>query len=91
MDVRAHLTIKGRVQGVWFRANTKEQAGAHGVKGWVKNLPDGCVEAVFEGNKKKVEELVQWCHKGPELSHVESVEVRWETPVGLTGSFTIHY
>ena len=51
MRVRANLTIKGRVQGVWFRANTKEQASSRGLHGWVKNLPDGCVEAVFEGDK----------------------------------------
>ena len=91
MDVRAHLIIKGRVQGVWYRANTKEQACILGIKGWVKNLPDGSVEVVFEGDKKKVEEMIQWCHQGPKLSQVESVDIQWEKPAKQNDTFKIEY
>ena len=79
------------MQGVWYRATTKKQADRFEVKGWVKNLPDGSVEAVFEGEKKTVEELINWCHRGPKLATVESIDVHWETPAGLTSPFKIKY
>ena len=67
---RAHLVIKGRVQGVFYRASTQETAINLGLKGWVRNLPDGNVEAVFEGAAEKVKEAVALCYKGPPGSNV---------------------
>ena len=68
--IRVRLKIEGRVQGVFFRAATLEQAGRLGLKGWVRNCPDGSVEVVAEGERKKIEELVSWCHHGPPGAHV---------------------
>ena len=62
--LRAHVIVHGLVQGVWFRASTKEEAIRMGVNGWVRNMPDGTVEALFEGEKKKEEERVGWWRKG---------------------------
>ncbi|HEC87791.1 MAG TPA: acylphosphatase [Thermoplasmata archaeon] len=75
---RVHVKIYGRVQGVWFRANTKEKAEEVGVGGWVRNMPDGSVEAVFEGKDEKVEKMIEWCRHGPPLARVDRVEVRYE-------------
>jgi len=75
---RVHVKIYGRVQGVWFRANTKEKAEEVGVGGWVRNMPDGSVEAVFEGEDEKVEKMIEWCRHGPPLARVDRVEVRYE-------------
>ncbi|SMC22381.1 acylphosphatase [Desulfacinum hydrothermale DSM 13146] len=72
---RVHVWISGRVQGVFFRAYTKDAALQFGVNGWVRNLPDGRVEAVFEGDEEAVDGVVQWCHKGSPLSRVDHVEV----------------
>jgi len=79
---RAHLKIYGRVQGVWFRANTKEMADKLGLHGWVRNTNDGGVEAVFEGNDEAVEKAIEWCHHGPPLARVEKVDIRYEKPIG---------
>ena len=79
---RAHLKIYGRVQGVWFRANTKEMADKLGLHGWVRNTNDGGVEAVFEGNDETVEKAIEWCHHGPPLARVEKVDIRYEKPIG---------
>jgi acylphosphatase len=79
---RAHVYIKGRVQGVWFRASTKEVARKLGLKGWVRNLSDGRVEAVFEGEEDKVMQAVEWCHEGPPGAAVADVEVLYEEPQG---------
>ncbi len=87
---RAHVKIYGRVQGVWFRASTKEMADKLGIKGWVRNMPDGTVEAVFEGDDKSVEKIIEWCHRGPPLARVDRVEVEYEEPQGETG-FRIRY
>ena len=87
---RAHVKIYGRVQGVWFRASTKEMADKLGIKGWVRNMPDGTVEAVFEGDDKSVEKMIEWCHRGPPLARVDRVEVEYEEPQGET-SFRIRY
>ncbi|MDA3936792.1 MAG: acylphosphatase, partial [Actinomycetota bacterium] len=73
--VRKHVWVSGVVQGVFFRASTIETARALGVGGWVRNLPDGRVEAVFEGEPALVDAAVAWCHKGSHRSMVESVEV----------------
>lgn len=77
-DARAHVFIKGRVQGVSFRYYTKREAEHQRIKGWVRNLMDGRVEAVFEGPKERVDEIVAWCHEGPPAAHVEVVDVTWE-------------
>jgi acylphosphatase len=76
--VRAHLFISGVVQGVSFRASTQGEARSLGVKGWVKNLADGRVEAVLQGPKEKVDALIRWCHRGPAAAKVEKVDVSWE-------------
>jgi len=84
--LRAHVVIHGVVQGVWFRASTKEVALRLGVGGWVRNLTDGTVEALFEGDKKKVEEIVGWCYKGPPGAQVTKVDLSWEP---YKGEFTL--
>ncbi len=80
--IRKHVWFRGRVQGVFFRAFTREQAEQLGVKGWVRNLPDGRVEAVFEGTEDAVHELLRRCQEGPPLAHVEGVEIMEEPPQG---------
>ncbi len=72
---RAHVWITGRVQGVFFRAYTQDAAQRLGVAGWVRNLPDGRVEAVFEGDADKVEKMIAWCHEGSPMGRVDRVEV----------------
>lgn len=72
--VCVQLRISGRVQGVFFRQSTKEQADRLGVFGWVRNLPDGDVEALLEGAPEQVEALVRWCHTGPPAARVDAVE-----------------
>jgi len=79
---RAHVFVSGRVQGVFYRANTRENARERGVDGWVKNLEDGRVEAVFEGPEDAVEEMVEWCHTGSPAADVEDVEVEYGDPQG---------
>ncbi len=86
---RAHVWISGHVQGVFFRAHTAERARQLGVAGFVRNLPDGRVEAVFEGDAPAVEKVVAWCHQGPPRARVESVEVQWEEPRGDFVEFQI--
>lgn len=88
--VRAHVFVSGKVQGVWFRASTKRVAESLGLSGWVRNLPDGRVEAVFEGDEESVRKAVDWCRKGPEGAVVTHLEVMYEPPEGLE-SFEIRY
>jgi acylphosphatase len=90
-QLRAHVVVHGLVQGVWFRASTKDEANRLGVTGWVSNLPNGSVEAVFEGEKKKVEEIVGWCHHGPSGAKVNNVEIVWEPYRKEFGHFDIRY
>ena len=78
--VRRRVIVHGRVQGVWFRGSTEEQARAAGLSGWVRNLADGTVEAVFEGDPLDVDEVIAWCGRGPRLARVERVEVFEEEP-----------
>jgi len=87
--VRAHVTIGGRVQGVNFRASARERARSAGVGGWVRNLDDGRVEAVFEGPKPAVSRMVSWCYGGPRSARVEKVDVEWERPTGQDSEFRI--
>lgn len=90
-EARAHVYISGKVQGVFFRAYTRDKARELGLKGWVRNLSDGRVEAVFEGAREKVEEMLRWCHRGSPYARVSSVEVHWEPPSGRYGSFEVRY
>ena len=87
-DTRAHVIVRGRVQGVFFRSETRQRAGSLGLHGWVRNNTDGSVEGVFEGDRERVESIVQWCRRGPAHAQVEDVEVAWEEPRGEAG-FTV--
>lgn len=89
--VRAHIFVKGLVQGVFFRQNTLNKARELGIFGFIRNLPDGRVEAVFEGDKNKVEKMVEWIKKGPENARVNNQEVKWEEYKGEFGDFEIRY
>ncbi len=85
-DSRAHAYISGRVQGVSFRYFTYHEALRGGLRGWIRNLQDGRVEAVFEGDKESVQKVLEWSENGPPGAHVEGVEVEWEEPSdSLTG------
>jgi len=86
---RAHVIIKGIVQGVYFRAETKDAADGVGVTGWVRNRPEGTVEAVFEGQRDKVKAAIDWCWKGSPASRVEDVAVTWESYQGESDRFVI--
>ena len=88
---RVHVLIEGRVQRVFFRASTKDEARARGLTGWVRNLPDGRVEAVFEGDKQMVENMLDWCHKGPPYAYVDRVEVEWQPYLGDMADFRMVY
>ncbi|MEB2308313.1 Acylphosphatase [Candidatus Brocadiaceae bacterium B188] len=88
---RAHVYVRGKVQGVSFRASAREKALVFGVTGWVKNCADGGVEAVFEGNKKIVDEIVNWCKKGPSGAFVQHIEVCWEEHSGDFDEFSVVY
>ncbi len=80
--VRAHVFVQGRVQGVSYRAYAQHEAGRLGLRGWVRNLRDGRVELVVEGQKEGVERMLQWCHRGSPLAQVTKVTVEWEDPEG---------
>jgi acylphosphatase len=82
---RVRVRASGRVQGVFYRASCAEAARARGVRGWVRNAPDGAVEAAFEGAAAEVEALVGWCRAGPPLARVDALEVSEEAPVGEVG------
>ncbi|HXZ56688.1 MAG TPA: acylphosphatase [Gaiellaceae bacterium] len=82
---RARVQVRGRVQGVFFRAEARARAESLGVAGWIRNLPDGRVEAVFEGEDEHVESMVEWCRRGPAGAKVEEVDVERQEPVGETG------
>lgn len=86
---RARAWISGRVQGVCFRYYTVEEARRLGVDGWVRNLPDGRVELVAEGEPDRVEALLEWCHRGPSSARVVDVEVADEAPEGELDGFTV--
>jgi acylphosphatase len=86
---QAHLFISGFVQGVGYRQFVKSHAKKLDLKGWVHNLPDGRVEAVIQGEKKIIEELIQLCKKGTFLSEVENVEVEWEEKASFFHDFVV--
>lgn len=88
---RAHVFVSGRVQGVYFRQNTKQVATRHKVTGWVRNLSDGRVEAVFEGDDMDVNEVIEWCHVGPPKAKVEDVNVKFQKYTGEFAGFSVNY
>lgn len=83
--LRTRALVSGHVQGVFFRDSTRERAKALHLSGWVRNLPDGRVEAVFEGDQDRVEEMISWCEEGPPNAEVRNVSTEQEEPEGLTG------
>ena len=91
MKVRAHVFVSGRAQGVFFRSETRYEARLRGVKGWVRNLPDGRVEAVFEGEEGAVKELIEFCRRGPPGAKVTKIDVKWEDYTGEFKDFEIRY
>ncbi len=88
---RVHVRIEGYVQGVFFRASTQDMAEGLGLRGWVRNLPDGSVEAVFEGPKDLLKEAVNWCRKGPPGARVIHVDEKWLDYSGEFDGFEIRY
>jgi acylphosphatase len=91
MKARAHVFVSGRVQGVFFRSETRHNADRRDVKGWVRNAPDGRVEAIFEGEKEEVEALIEFCKQGPSRARVTNVDVKWEDFKGEFDRFKIRY
>ncbi len=88
---RAHIWVSGRVQGVWYRATARDVAQRLGLTGWVRNLPDGRVEIVAEGDETTLEEFIKWCWEGPPLARVDNVEVVWEPFKGEFDTFFVRY
>jgi acylphosphatase len=91
MKARAHVFINGRVQGVFFRSEARYEARKHGVTGWVRNLPDDRVEAVFEGEEENVRKLLEFCRRGPSGAKVTGTDVKWESYSGEFGDFELRY
>ena len=89
MEARARIVIAGIVQGVMFRREITDLARRLGLTGWVRNLPDGKVEALAEGEKSRLDELVQFCHIGPRAARVRNVEVEWSDYTGEYRGFRI--
>ncbi len=90
-NARARLIIEGRVQGVFYRAFTRETAAFLGLRGWVRNLPDGNVEAVLEGDKKSIGKAIAKCYKGPPASRVTNIDIKWEEFTASYDTFSIRY
>ena len=88
---RAQVLISGRVQGVFYRAYTRDQARIRGLTGWVRNLPDGRVYAVFEGDREKIESILAWCRQGPQFAAVDEVETEWQPYQGEFQDFSVAY
>jgi len=91
MPFGAHIVVRGRVQGVYFRAATQGQAQARGLTGWVRNCPDKSVEILALGAREAVEGLIGWCREGPPRSRVDDVAVRWGEYDGGENGFVIRY
>lgn len=88
---RIHVIISGRVQGVFFRAETQRAAMGFNLTGWVRNMQDGRVEAVFEGENDAMDKMLAWCHQGPPAARVESVTITEENYLGEFRNFNIKY
>jgi acylphosphatase len=89
MKTRVHVVVSGKVQGVWYRASTKQKADELGLTGWVKNTANGDVEGEFEGDDSIIHEMIAWCRKGPSLAQVSDVKVTPKQYVGTFSGFTI--
>jgi acylphosphatase len=89
MKVRAHVYISGRVQGVFFRAETRNKALKNNVTGWIRNTFDNRVEAVFEGERNDVEKLLIFCRRGPPMANITKINVNWENYLGIFNGFQI--
>ncbi|MDR4511555.1 MAG: acylphosphatase [Nitrososphaeraceae archaeon] len=89
--VRVHLVVSGKVQGVYFRKHLQEISTENNVTGWVRNLKNGDVESILEGLKSDVDKVVEWCHKGPQDSRVDKVEILYERFIGEYTDFKIVY
>ena len=90
-EKQAHVWVTGRVQGVFFRAHTRDEARKLGLKGWVRNVPDGRVEAVFQGDPGAIEAAIDWCRTGPPFASVMEVEVTWEPVSAYQDIFEVRY
>ena len=90
-STRAHVLISGMVQGVFYRAFTRELAFALRLNGWVRNLRDGRVEALFEGDKRTIEQAIQQCYLGPSGARVANIEVTWEAYTGRENGFSVRF
>jgi acylphosphatase len=90
-QARAHIFVKGRVQGVFYRAFTHGVAARLGLHGWVKNLYDGRVEAVFEGERAPIERAIIECKSGPPGAYVSDIDLKWETYSGEESGFEVRY
>jgi len=88
-NARVHIIVHGVVQGVFFRSTTAEKGLSLGLTGWAKNLPDGTVEIISEGEKEKLERLVEWSKKGPPSAVVTSIDVNWEEPKNEFETFNV--
>ena len=86
---RAHVMVSGQVQGVFFRDSTRQKAQELGLAGWVKNTPEGRVEALFEGPSDRVREMVRWCEEGPQQASVEDVDTDFESATGDLEGFEV--
>jgi acylphosphatase len=86
-----HVIVTGRVQGVFFRARTKTMAESLNLTGWVRNLPDGSVEAIFEGRNEDIQAMVEWCKKGPSYAVVEDVQTSDKPFSGKYDRFSVRY
>lgn len=89
MNKRVHVWVSGRVQGVFFRASARDKAVGLGLAGWVRNLPDGRVEILAEGEPRRIAEFLDWCRTGPPRARVEECRVVEETPLGEGGEFEV--
>jgi len=91
MKTRVHVIVEGKVQGVFFRQHTKEEAQLRNLKGWIRNLPDGRVEAIFEGESKAIEEIIEFCKTGPRNAYVTKIDIKYEEYRGEFDNFKIEY
>ena len=89
--VRAYIFVSGLVQGVFFRENTRKKAQKLGITGWIQNLADGRIEAIFEGEKERVKEIIKWVKKGPIFAKVSGTDVEWQKYKGEFKNFEIRY
>jgi len=89
--IRVHIFVSGLVQRVFFRANTVETARKLGITGWVRNSPNGQVEAIFEGDRENIQKMIEWAKKGPPSAQVDGIKVDWQEYKGEFNNFEIRY